>query len=211
MSACDVYRYYDADGVLLYVGVSASTINRLSQHRLTAEWFGAWTHMTREKFSNRDQALRAEAQAILKEKPKYNVAGAVDLVKKKNPDIAPAIRRQPLDDDHALLSAKHNKSYVEAAASGCSDCSVFDYVRLFHPLHLTDLRLHGRKLTFITLIKTKMLSAEAHLLLNSYLTPPPAKEVEPDPEPVDWKKVPIRNRKAAYAKFKQAEKREMAE
>jgi hypothetical protein len=34
-----LYRHFDADGVLLYVGVSLWAVSRLTQHRHGSRWF----------------------------------------------------------------------------------------------------------------------------------------------------------------------------
>lgn len=66
-----LYRYYK-DDVLLYIGVSLNTIQRQMQHRDMADWYTEVTNMTVENFSTRNEALNAEKEAIIKEKPLYN-------------------------------------------------------------------------------------------------------------------------------------------
>ena len=34
-----LYRHYDANGELLYVGISLNALNRLAQHREVSAWF----------------------------------------------------------------------------------------------------------------------------------------------------------------------------
>jgi hypothetical protein len=36
-----LYRHFDKDGTLLYVGISLSAINRLGQHKDNAHWFSS--------------------------------------------------------------------------------------------------------------------------------------------------------------------------
>lgn len=69
----DLYRYYNAAGTLLYVGVSKSAIMRATQHERLAPWWDRWTTMTREVFASRDAALEAERAAIIAEKPVHNI------------------------------------------------------------------------------------------------------------------------------------------
>jgi predicted GIY-YIG superfamily endonuclease len=73
MTRTDLYRYYDNDGSLLYVGVSLGAIARLQQHRCKAEWFDEVAKVTIEKFGARAEAFAAEAQAIREERPVHNV------------------------------------------------------------------------------------------------------------------------------------------
>jgi hypothetical protein len=69
-----VYRYFDADGRLLYVGVSLSGIARQSQHESGSHWYADHASMTTEWFDTRAEALEAERMAIITEQPIYNVA-----------------------------------------------------------------------------------------------------------------------------------------
>lgn len=68
----DLYRHFDSNGNLLYVGISLSTLNRLGQHKDNSHWFNSISNITIEKFNNRDKALIAERDAIINEKPLYN-------------------------------------------------------------------------------------------------------------------------------------------
>mgnify|MGYP003346331237 CR=1 FL=1 len=68
-----LYRHFDKEDNLLYVGISFSSLLRLSQHKSLSSWYGQISRVTIENFENREQALEAETKAILNEKPKYNV------------------------------------------------------------------------------------------------------------------------------------------
>ena len=69
-----LYRHFDKSGNLLYVGVSLSTIQRLSQHKNQSHWFNDISQVTIEQFPNRDAALFAERTAIKKENPLHNLS-----------------------------------------------------------------------------------------------------------------------------------------
>lgn len=69
----DLYRHFDADGRLLYVGISLSTVARLTQHRASSHWFQKIARVEIEKHPSRRAALEAEKQAILSERPICNV------------------------------------------------------------------------------------------------------------------------------------------
>ena len=71
---CKLYRHFDGDDVLLYVGVSKSALRRLSEHS-TAKWADDIVRVSVQNFPSRSEALKAEREAILKERPKYNIAG----------------------------------------------------------------------------------------------------------------------------------------
>ena len=73
--ATDLYRFFDADGRLLYVGISFSAVARASQHRGEKPWWPEVANMTVERHDTRDAAAEAELAAILSEKPIHNVVG----------------------------------------------------------------------------------------------------------------------------------------
>lgn len=68
-----LYRHYDENGTLLYIGVSTSFFERLSQHKCHSTWFNQIQTMTLERFSTKVEMLKAEKKAIKKEKPVHNV------------------------------------------------------------------------------------------------------------------------------------------
>lgn len=68
-----LYRHFDQDGVLLYVGISLNAIQRLSQHRDHSSWFGSIARVEIKTFETREAAMEAERVTIANENPKYNV------------------------------------------------------------------------------------------------------------------------------------------
>jgi predicted GIY-YIG superfamily endonuclease len=68
-----LYRHFDKDGTLLYVGVSLSHFARLQQHKSASMWFDKIANVTIEQFETRAEALRAETKAIINEKPLHNI------------------------------------------------------------------------------------------------------------------------------------------
>jgi excisionase family DNA binding protein len=73
MGVAQLYRHYDRDGTLLYVGVSLNAIHRLSQHKGCSDWFDQIARVEIESFGNREAALVAERRAIDSENPRCNV------------------------------------------------------------------------------------------------------------------------------------------
>lgn len=69
---CDLYRHFDKDGRLLYIGVSFATFWRLSAHRNEASWYHEIRTIKIEKFATRNDAMKAEAIAIRDERPLNN-------------------------------------------------------------------------------------------------------------------------------------------
>jgi predicted GIY-YIG superfamily endonuclease len=72
-----VYRAYDADRVLLYVGVSKNFGGRWLQHAREKSWWSEVKTQTIEWFEDEPSAYAAETEAIRDENPAYNIAGRV--------------------------------------------------------------------------------------------------------------------------------------
>ena len=70
----DLYRYYDAAGRLLYVGISFNAIARAIQHRAHKDWWVDVVRMEVEHLPTRADALEAEREAVRLERPLHNVA-----------------------------------------------------------------------------------------------------------------------------------------
>lgn len=68
-----LYRYYDSEGQLLYVGITGNNTKRQSQHRRNSFWFGEVATASFEYFDDREEALKAETKAIQTEQPKHNI------------------------------------------------------------------------------------------------------------------------------------------
>lgn len=67
-----LYRHYDEQGLLLYVGISHNVITRLEQHRDDSHWFSKIANVTIVWFETRAEAERAEREAIKSELPLHN-------------------------------------------------------------------------------------------------------------------------------------------
>lgn len=78
MNGGTVYRAYDSNGTLLYVGL-ATTAARLDQHRATSDWFHNAARVDLQHFDTRAEAARAEAVAISTEHPLANRAQPITV------------------------------------------------------------------------------------------------------------------------------------
>lgn len=67
-----VYRLFDADSNLLYVGMALHPENRIVRHR-RKPWGKKITHFTVEWHEGRHVALAAENHAIATENPAHNI------------------------------------------------------------------------------------------------------------------------------------------
>src|SRR5437762_2873721 len=71
-----VYRLYDAEGRLLYVGITETLRTRLLQHAKDKAWWPTVAYRRIACHAGRAAAEREERQAILCESPVYNVVGS---------------------------------------------------------------------------------------------------------------------------------------
>jgi hypothetical protein len=67
-----LYRHYDFDGKLLYVGVSNNVLGRWDGHKHKATWADQVAVITVDHYPTREEAEDAEANAIITEKPRFN-------------------------------------------------------------------------------------------------------------------------------------------
>lgn len=78
-----LYRHYDAEGALLYIGISSSLAHRIEAHRRASDWFPLVVSISVQHFDTREALEEAERAAIVAEKPPHNrrVDGAPHVVK----------------------------------------------------------------------------------------------------------------------------------
>lgn len=75
-----VYRHFDVEGRLLYVGISLDPLKRTTQHMNKAYWAERISAINIRWFPTRGAAVDEEERAIREEKPLCNVVGQpVDL------------------------------------------------------------------------------------------------------------------------------------
>ena len=68
-----VYRFYDKDDVLLYVGATKNFDQRRSTHARTAKWWSAVVRHEVEWYNSQLDALITEAKLIRELRPLHNV------------------------------------------------------------------------------------------------------------------------------------------
>lgn len=90
-----LYRYYDAAGALLYVGISKYAIRRLTEHEADKHWQADISSVRIETFPDRESAHAAERSAIESENPAHNLVRYAAAAKKQRPDR----RRRTVDYD----------------------------------------------------------------------------------------------------------------
>lgn len=70
-----VYRAFNAEGVLLYVGSSINVAARIRAHYLDTPWWFAAKRFTFDAYDTVEEARAAEKHAIATEFPRWNIDG----------------------------------------------------------------------------------------------------------------------------------------
>jgi hypothetical protein len=149
-----LYRLYDADGTLLYIGISYSAIARYAQHKADKPWIGDVCRIEIETHDvSRAEILEIERRAIIEERPQHNVVHSTAKAPDEIPDgvaefyaaelcVGPQLHRVATQMDE-LISA-HNKlgfaisqrdfNHMMAAVAGslrladrCPECLTLNY------------------------------------------------------------------------------------
>jgi len=91
-----LYRWFNTNDELLYVGITKNAYNRHKQHIAEKEWcvFEELKHTTYEYFESRELLNEAEKLAIVNEKPKYNVTHNENPVAYRKPTYEPKKRHK---------------------------------------------------------------------------------------------------------------------
>lgn len=69
-----LYRFFDSERTLLYVGISKNWIMRFRDHSKSSDFFSAVAEITLERYPDRESVAQAEIEAIEKENPIFNRA-----------------------------------------------------------------------------------------------------------------------------------------
>jgi hypothetical protein len=70
----DLYRFFDARGDLIYVGISGHGVRRMFQHRDRQPWYDEIATIQIEKFKTRSAAHKEEKRLIHLCSPRHNYA-----------------------------------------------------------------------------------------------------------------------------------------
>lgn len=68
-----LYRFFNSDGGLLYIGISVNAPQRFKRHKGDQPWWLEVAQITIERYASRADVLAAEKRAIETEHPLYNV------------------------------------------------------------------------------------------------------------------------------------------
>lgn len=107
-----LYRLYNSEGVLLYVGITENPASRFAGHAVDKSW---WSEVKRKQLAwcdNKAAAIVAEADAIARENPLYNVARPAPTLKQ------PSIPKPPGRKTSFYLSAEYDARVRAKIAEG---------------------------------------------------------------------------------------------
>lgn len=105
-----LYRHFNKNGVLLYVGVSLCAVARLVQHREHSHWFKSITRVEIEMLDSREAAVMAERNAILTEKPRWNLSKVP--TEKRRPDVSAETLRERVVEFKPMYTLKEVKEVL---------------------------------------------------------------------------------------------------
>jgi hypothetical protein len=101
---CVLYRLYNGQGQLLYIGISGDVHKRLSAHARTQPWWPEVESCQVEFFPTRDVLADAERLAIREEHPRHNIVGRAN---EEN-----TMEAMPLADTEASIVEVHPDGLV---------------------------------------------------------------------------------------------------
>lgn len=108
-----LYKYYDRDGVLLYIGITGRGMTRNSEHNKTKPWWKFVASQKVEHFSTRKEAAIRERHLIRKMAPPFN--------KQMNPEFKTANEsyfvRKGLGGDKGVREFINGKNRVAAVVA----------------------------------------------------------------------------------------------
>ena len=119
--ATSLYRYFDASGELLYIGITSRRTGRSLQHAGEKDWWGEVARAEWEHFASREEALAKEQEAIKNEHPLHNVIGNLRRYRVELPDadyLQEALARWPNGMDAAWDKPMGNGGWAVVAWCG---------------------------------------------------------------------------------------------
>jgi hypothetical protein len=129
-----LYRFFGADDVLLYVGITKDLGTRLKSHNREKDWFREVSYIRLEHFDSRAEAEQAEILAIRTECPVWNVIYRVRDMDSEASRELEALTAQitRLDAEEELLRERARELIVALlrageSATAVASCSPYSY------------------------------------------------------------------------------------
>jgi len=96
----DVYKAFDDDGEILYVGISYDASERLRQHRRSSRWWGMATWFEVDRYATREEAENVEAASVMFDDPPFNIDPCGPAGRRVWADIAAGVLNYPTLETH---------------------------------------------------------------------------------------------------------------
>lgn len=106
-----LYRFFDGEDRLLYIGITVNPGGRFGQHSDDKPWWSEIARIAMEPHPDRGAVLEAERRAIVSERPRYNkqhnkthlAAAPAPIVGHSTVDAACDVCNQPVERDGYLI------------------------------------------------------------------------------------------------------------
>lgn len=108
-----LYRLFDADGQLLYVGITNNTHRRFERHRQTKNWWPRVHRRTIEWYDTLDEAAEAERDAIRREVPRFNVSNNALKIAKGGGRPIPRARKATGRTSYSEIAADLRRAILD--------------------------------------------------------------------------------------------------
>lgn len=111
--ACILYRWWDSEGNLLYIGKSVSVLARISSHSRYSKFFDEAASMTIERFPDEIALGFAEVAAIRAERPPYNIVHNREVEMSEEESLSPEMHDEMCLAMEAVLAPTLNRLPLE--------------------------------------------------------------------------------------------------
>lgn len=125
MSKTSLYRVYDAQDRLLYVGISSNWFGRVAQHAHDKDWWGDVATIKVQAFEDRVEAIAAEIQAIRAEHPLHNTQHRRIEWVPASPEFKATLNRWSVMAEARLVTLKESRD-LDAIQEH------YEYIRSFY-------------------------------------------------------------------------------
>lgn len=143
-SATSLYRHFDSDGKLLYVGIAFRWDHRTKQHAKYSEWYKNISVLKIEHFATREQAIVAEVTAIKTEKPQFNISHNGNKDALPEPELEKLTKAEMANNTLIRRIVQFNPMYSIRGAAAVLDMSEGDVKRLIKEGKLSSCILSER-------------------------------------------------------------------
>ncbi len=109
-----LYRCFDKDDGLLYIGCTKRLVSRITVHRELSLWGPKIHRIQSEGFATRESALSAEANAIASEHPEFNIQHRKRPRKGRPATLGPQFIPESADQDAEMRDLWLDRERPEA-------------------------------------------------------------------------------------------------